>query len=110
MEQGVMNLEVMLDTIRNCRSVLSFDSFQPFTKSRTLLGMDIVESPVFTEPCLKLSSDAPVSDEFRREFDAWLLEMFGLRDITPQPRGTAYVFGHNLIVRADDRAWLNCVV
>lgn len=28
-------------------------------------------------PKLKLSSDAPVSDKFRGEFNQWLLDMFG---------------------------------
>lgn len=44
-----------------------------------LEGMNIVTHPCLPEKQLrmKLSRAVPVSDEFRREFDAWLAEFFG---------------------------------
>ena len=43
-----------------------------------MLGVRIFESPALEpKPKLKLSPACPVSDEFRAEMDAWLLEMFG---------------------------------
>lgn len=45
------------------------------------LGIGIVESPLLEpKPKLKLSPGCPVSDEFRAEMDAWLLERFGTED------------------------------
>lgn len=44
-----------------------------------LLGVRIFESPTLEpKPKLKLSPSCPVSDEFRAEMDAWLLDMFGV--------------------------------
>lgn len=43
-----------------------------------LMGISIIETPLLEpKPKLKLSPACPVSDEFRQEMDAWLLEMFG---------------------------------
>lgn len=43
-----------------------------------LLGIKIFEAPdLEPKPKLKLSPACPVSDEFRAEMDAWLLDMFG---------------------------------
>lgn len=44
-----------------------------------LLGVRIFESPTLEpKPKLKLSPSCPVSDEFRAEMDAWLLDRFGV--------------------------------
>lgn len=57
------------------------------------IGIRMIESPALEpKPKLKLSPACPVSDEFRAEMDAWLLEMFGvdIRDdslIAVTPRG-----------------------
>lgn len=47
----------------------------------TFMGMRIVASPYLPEfvPTLKLNPYAPVTDEFRAEFNKWLLDMFGER-------------------------------
>lgn len=43
------------------------------------LGIRIFEAPELEpKPKLKLSPSCPVSDKFRAEMDAWLLEMFGV--------------------------------
>ena len=42
-------------------------------------GMRVFESPLLeAKPKLKLSPSCPVSDKFRAEMDAWLLEIFGV--------------------------------
>ena len=44
-----------------------------------LLGIRIFEAPdLEPKPKLKLSPACPVSDEFRAEMDAWLLDIFGV--------------------------------
>lgn len=43
------------------------------------LATRFIEAPELEpKPKLKLSPSCPVSDEFRAEMNAWLLEMFGL--------------------------------
>lgn len=46
-------------------------------------GMRVFESPLLeAKPKLKLSPSCPVSDEFRAEIDAWLLDRFGVHTDT----------------------------
>lgn len=46
-------------------------------------GMRVFESPLLeAKPKLKLSPSCPVSDEFRAEMDAWLLDRFGVHPDT----------------------------
>ena len=46
-------------------------------------GIRIFESPLLeAKPKLKLSPSCPVSDEFRAEMDAWLLDRFGVNPDT----------------------------
>ena len=48
-----------------------------------LLGIKIFEAPdLEPKPKLKLSPACPVSDEFRAEMDAWLLDRFGVHPDT----------------------------
>ena len=48
-----------------------------------LLGIKIFEAPdLEPKPKLKLSPACPVSDEFRAEMDAWLLDRFGVNPDT----------------------------
>ena len=43
-----------------------------------VMGIRIHESPLLEpKPKLKLGAAAPVTDEFRKEFDQWLRDMFG---------------------------------
>lgn len=45
-----------------------------------LMGMPVHVHPLLQglkKPRLQLRHNVPVSDSFRAEFDAWLLEMFG---------------------------------
>lgn len=50
-------------------------------------GLRIIESPYVptAEQKLKLRPDVHVTDKFRAEMDAWLMEMFGTRTV-------AYIF------------------
>lgn len=74
-----------------------------------ILGMNIIEVPVRVVPKLKLSDSVQVSDEFRAEFDAWLVQMFGTNDESPIPPGTAYMFGSNILMRPESVVKLmNC--
>lgn len=47
----------------------------------SLFGIDVIVSPLLPEfaPVLELRLDAPVTDQFRAEFNAWLRDMFGQR-------------------------------
>lgn len=56
-------------------------------------GMRVIEAPARIVPRIKLRESVPVGDDFRRDFDTWLLEMFGTRDDSIVPIGTAYIFG-----------------
>ena len=43
-------------------------------------------------PKMQLSKDVPVSSEFRKEMDAWMLDFFGTWDIIPD--GQVYTMEH----------------
>lgn len=52
-------------------------------------GIRIFEAPALeAKPKLKLSPTCPVSDEFRAEMDAWLLDRFG---VDPETLGKSVV-------------------
>lgn len=54
-----------------------------------LAGMRVFEAPILeAKPKLKLSPSCPVSDEFRAEMDAWLLDRFG---VDPETLGKSVV-------------------
>lgn len=62
-------------------------------------------------PKMTLSKNVNVSDEFRADIDAWLLELFGTRDLTPIERGKFIVsdaFGF-VAVRSDDLRMLSAI-
>ena len=69
-------------------------------------GRRVVELPTHRSTKLKLSPDCPVSDEFRAEMDAWLVEQFGYRDTSIFPPGMAYLFGDEIVMHAADVARL----
>ena len=71
-----------------------------------LFGLNIIEARVDVVPKIKLSDKAPVSDEFRAEFNAWLVEMFGTKEVGIVPPGMAYVFGGNVVMRPEAVAQL----
>ena len=70
------------------------EAFRPFS----FAGLDIVESRV--SPKLRLNDTVPMSDAFRVEMNAWLLDMFGYQD-NPVPLGVAYMFGNTVIMRPE---------
>jgi hypothetical protein len=75
-----------------------------------LCGRRVVELPTHRSPKLKLSPDCPVSDEFRAEMDAWLVEQFGYRDASIFQPGRAYLFGDTVAVHPADWAKLRGVI
>ena len=106
-----MNATTLADVLG---AIEKFNKFAPPDRSfmlhgrAKLFGMDIIEAPVRIEQKLKLRQDAPVSDAFRREFDSWLLEMFGTHDVSPVKTGTAYLFGNSVLMRKEDVVRINC--
>ena len=70
------------------------NQYKPFS----FHGFDIVESR--TPPKLRLNDLIPMSDAFRAEMNAWLLDMFGYQD-NPVPVGVAYKFGNTVIMRPE---------
>lgn len=70
--------------------------------SKSLFGMNIQICPTNIVPKIKLGDAAPVSDEFRAEFNAWLLDMFGTRDLSIVPLGHIYCFDNTILVRSED--------
>lgn len=85
----------------NHHALIDRDLSLSMGRPQSLFGINLIEVPTYTVPKLKLSKDAPVSDDFRKEFDAWLLERFGVRDECPVPEGVAYLFQNTLLARFD---------
>jgi len=100
MDTSVSNSILTIETIQGAMKKLK-DFPEPFDRPRSLFGINIVEVPTYTFPKLKLGKDAPVSDDFRKEFDAWLLERFGVRYECAVPKDTAYLFQDTLLARFD---------
>lgn len=65
-----------------------------------LFGMQIIEHPLVPErsPRMTLSHKVPVSDEFRKEFDAWLLEFFGTEATAIVMSGKLFVNPANMVI------------
>jgi hypothetical protein len=72
--------------------------------NQSLFGLKIQICPTHIVPKIKLGDAAPVSDKFRAAFNAWLLDMFGTRDLSIIPRGQIYRFGNTVLVRPEDIA------
>ena len=72
-------------------------------------GRHVLPQPLCYSPKLKLSPDCPVSDEFRAETDAWLIERFGFRDAPISPPGRAYLIGDEIVVHAEDMVGLRSI-
>ena len=47
----------------------------------TLYGLKVILSP--DRPKMQLSKDCPVTDDFRKEINAWMVEFFGTTNIIP---------------------------
>ena len=60
--------------------------------SPNLFGMNVRTSPLVQPvPKIQLSRDFNCSEEFRENTNAWLLDMFGTKEV-------AYAFGNDLIL------------
>lgn len=51
---------------------------QPTRTDKVYFGRDVVISDAAIVPRLKLSEICPCTDEFRAEFNAWLIDTFGV--------------------------------
>lgn len=58
---------------------------------RTYRGLKVVVMPVHSVPALQLSEAVTVTDKFRREFNAWLISMFGYKEVCTIQRGEAWI-------------------
>lgn len=95
-----------IDMVRAARKKLDEAEARPhdvFFKGPVLdfLGLKLEVIPPRIVPKIKLSVDCPVGDHFRREFDAWLVEMFGTRDETIIPPGQCLIFWHTVFARPE---------
>lgn len=110
MEQKNLMIDSILQAVEKCRGMVPPDPFDLLMPRRRLFGMDIIEAPVRVVQKIKLSDGCPVSDEFRADFNAWLVQMFGTRDVSPVQPGMAYMFGNNILMRPESIARLtNCI-
>lgn len=65
------------------------------------LGMQVHVVEPRLVPVLSVSESVTMTDEFRQEVNAWLLDMFGSKEICAIPKGQAIVFGYNVIMRPE---------
>ena len=72
-----------------------------------LYGMPIYEVQPKYEPVLQLSENFKwVTDEFRAKQNAYLLKLFGTRDISLVPKNQVLIYGNNIIMRPEHAAIL----
>jgi len=102
-----LTTDAILQAVEKCKRLMPPDPFSPFGFPSRLFGMDIAEAPIWIVPKIKLGDAAPVSDEFRAEFNAWLLQMFGTRDLSLVKPGFAYLFGNKVLMRPESISLLN---
>jgi hypothetical protein len=108
MEQKSLTVDSILEAVEKCRAYRMPDRNDLFGGPSRLFGMDILEAPVRVVPKIQLSDECPVSDGFRAEFDAWLVQMFGTRDVSPVQPGMAYMFGNKILMRPESIVRLTC--
>jgi len=92
---------------------LGFDPFDPLSpfSQLSMLGLSIVSVEERYEPVIKLSEKVPVGDTFRREMNDWLVEMFGMRDVTTIPKGSAIILGGSrILMRSRDAVKLSSLL
>lgn len=72
-----------------------------FANPLSLYGIDVlVEQPKLVQKLI-LKDDLPITDKFRAEMNAWLLDMFGTKDVSVIPKGTVYMFNNTMIIRPE---------
>jgi len=62
-----------------------------FLNPHEFMGFRVHEIPAC--PVIKLSKNIECTDEFRKQFDQWALDLFGYKE--PEPN-VAYMFGNNI--------------
>lgn len=101
MEQKRLTVDSILEAVEKCRGMMPPDPPDFLMPRNRFFGMDIVEAKVRVVPKIQLGDAAPVSDETRAEFNDWLVQMFGMRDVSPVQPGMAYMFGNNIVMRTE---------
>lgn len=98
-----------------CKTIAEMDKVlgsrpgpDPFSVG-SLFGMQIIETTQKPIPKMQLSDDCPVTDDFRKEMNAWLIEFFGYREPII-PLDTIYMAGNRLIMRPETVVKIqNCI-
>jgi hypothetical protein len=73
----------------------------------SLFGMKIIEVRDDIRPVLRVRNEIPMTDESRRDMNAWLLETFGTRDHSLVARGSVLMMaGGVALMRKEDAARL----
>jgi len=65
------------------------------------MGMRVYEKPLF--PVLQLSKDVVCTDERRKKFNQWAIELFGYKSDEPD---IAYMFNNNILMSPSSMAML----
>lgn len=68
----------------------------------SILGLKV--AVVKPQPKMQLSHDCPVTDDFRKEMNQWMIEFFGYQEPTYPPKGKGYMMGDTLLVHPEDYA------
>ena len=73
----------------------------------SIYGMPVYEIQPKYEPVLQLSEDFKwCTDEFRAKQNAYLLKVFGTRDISIVPKNQVFMFRNSIIMRPEHTAML----
>lgn len=87
------DIESMIEKVNNFTGLNQRYSADPF-RMNSIFGMKVIEAP--RKPKMQLSADCPVTDDFRKEMNDWLIEFFGYESFVPI--NTAYVIGGSHII------------
>lgn len=110
MEQKSLTIESIVEAVEKCRNLMPPDQFAPLGSPSRLFGMDIIEAPVRMVPKIQLSENYGGTEEFKQRFNAWLVDMFGYREVCPVPPGVAYMFDSKVLMRPESIVRMNCCV
>lgn len=97
----IKDLEEAMTRLEFAKLSVGVKPFFMASEKALMAGLKIIEAPAKYEPVLKLRDDAPVSDAFREEMNAYLLDLFGTRDVSLVRPGQAYLFGENIVMRPE---------
>ena len=78
---------------------------------RNMFGMKVYEAPVKLIPKIQISKDFKwCSDEFREKMDAELARKFGSHEECAIPKGMAFMFHNNIVMRPESAMIIRNIV